>query len=84
MRREILLCRCEDVTDRDARLAIERGAASARDLKLRSRIGMGACQGRICQGTISDLLPERRDDLFSTRPPVRPVLFGDLLGGDEA
>lgn len=40
---DTLLCRCEDVT-----LGAARAYPSARDAKLQTRCGMGACQGRIC------------------------------------
>ena len=45
----IYVCRCEEVTVGDIRRAIEAGADSIRDIKLRTHAGMGVCQGMTCR-----------------------------------
>lgn len=60
------ICRCEDVS-----LAALDGYADARDAKLATRCGMGACQGRICGSALAELgrFPRRgfRTPLFPAR-----------------
>jgi thioredoxin reductase len=62
---DTLVCRCEDVT----RGAL-RDCASAREAKLATRAGMGACQGRIC-GAALEFLEGWAPD--TVRPPLKPV-----------
>jgi NAD(P)H-nitrite reductase large subunit len=69
---ETLVCRCEDVTLG----AIEAEApAGARAVKLRTRAGMGACQGRVCGAALAHLRGFPPD---STRPPVVPAMLCTL------
>jgi bacterioferritin-associated ferredoxin len=49
-----ILCRCEDVSDRDLDAARARHPiVSLEDLKRHTRITMGPCQGRICRGWVA-------------------------------
>lgn len=70
-RGETVLCRCEDVT-----VGQLRDRAGWREAKLRTRCGMGACQGRVC-GAITRTLfgwgPSK------PRPPLYPTRFEDLF-----
>jgi len=82
----VTLCRCELVTDEDIKAAIDRwNVHSMNEVKLITRAGKGACQGRCCFSLVralvahvlgvdpGTLLPPR------VRLPVRPVpvvLFG--------
>jgi len=59
---ETIVCRCEDV-----RLGQLEGWSSAREAKLQTRCGMGACQGRVC-GPILRHLKGWTD--ASVRPPI--------------
>ncbi|MGV3479585.1 MAG: NAD(P)/FAD-dependent oxidoreductase [Sphingobium sp.] len=77
---ETPLCRCEDVSATTIRQAIGHGD-SANAIKLATRCGMGACQGRNCEPTLLRLLRDagRGDDPgFTARFPARPVAIGDL------
>jgi NADPH-dependent 2,4-dienoyl-CoA reductase/sulfur reductase-like enzyme len=65
-----LVCRCEDVA-----LASLRPFGSAREAKLASRCGMGACQGRVC-GPATEFLFGWSSD--SVRPPLKPVSLETL------
>ena len=58
-----IVCRCEDVP-----LEAVRGFASARDAKLQTRCGMGACQGRVCGPILRELMGAER----AGTPQVRP------------
>ena len=64
-RPETLVCRCEDVSV--GRLA---AMASAREAKLHTRAGMGACQGRVCGPALAVLRGFAPD---TVRPPLVPV-----------
>lgn len=73
---ETLVCRCEDVT-----LAALSGCHSAREAKLRTRCGMGACQGRLCAPLLERLFGWPRE---SPRPPLSPVPLAALAAYPSA
>lgn len=77
----VIICRCEEITDEEIAAAVAEGAASPREVRLRTRAGMGVCGGRTCRHAVARLLaeaglPEAPGPRW--RPPVRPVLLGDL------
>ncbi len=84
---DMLVCRCEEVTVADIKKAIRDGARDVTAVKLRTRAGMGLCQGRTCEALVQQILRQEagvgpEDAKFSTpRTPQRPVTFG-TLGGD--
>lgn len=71
---DVILCRCEDVTCGDVARA-----HSAREAKLVTRAGMGACQGRVCGGAMEFLHgwapAEPRAPIFPV--PVRALTMHD-------
>lgn len=69
---QTLVCRCEDVT-----LGALDGYADARDAKLATRCGMGACQGRICGTALAEL---GRFPRGAGRPPLFPARLATLAG----
>ena len=79
---KIYVCRCEEVTVGDVRRAIEAGADSIRDIKLRTHAGMGVCQGMTCRRNIERMLREKKIDPDAChtfqRFPVRMVQLGEL------
>jgi NAD(P)H-nitrite reductase large subunit len=44
----LLVCRCEEVTEREIIEAIEAGCRTMAEVKRMTRAGMGPCQGRTC------------------------------------
>lgn len=77
---DTLACRCEDVDFATIDQAIATGG-SANAVKLATRCGMGACQGRNCEPTLLRRMAAagRTDDTgFTQRFPARPVAIGDL------
>ena len=74
-RPDTIVCRCEDVPL--GRLAT---AGSAREAKLHTRAGMGACQGRVC-GTALGFLRGFAPD--SVRSPLAPVPVSVLAEGED-
>lgn len=93
--RNVIVCRCEDVTLEEVRRAIAQGATTLDELKKLLRTGMGPCQGRTCRELLArelsahlgkpvgEILPP------TFRPPAKPVKLGlvsrmmeDAPGGD--
>ncbi|MGE5234314.1 MAG: FAD-dependent oxidoreductase [Acidobacteriota bacterium] len=70
-----LVCRCEDV--RFGRLC---GQAGPRAAKLATRVGMGACQGRVCGAALQVLMGWQID---TVRSPVEPATLATLAASGE-
>ncbi|MEO0073784.1 MAG: (2Fe-2S)-binding protein [candidate division WOR-3 bacterium] len=85
----VIVCRCEDVTEHDIRKAVRAGHHSLTELKHLLRVGMGHCQGRGCLRNIMRIIEEEtgikpaEQQLPRARPPLKPVPLG-LLGKHEA
>ncbi|WP_448663941.1 NAD(P)/FAD-dependent oxidoreductase [Sphingomonas sp. CJ20] len=71
-----LICRCEDVSHAALVQAVSAGG-SANAIKLATRCGMGACQGRNCEPSLLRMLGTP-DPGFTARFPARPIAIGDL------
>jgi len=85
---DTILCHCEGVRMGAFRQSLQE-SASLYGAKLRTRIGMGNCQGRYCLPTAalylsaSGLTPSAGLDLPSIRPPIFPVRFHDVASLDS-
>ncbi|MEN1968716.1 (2Fe-2S)-binding protein [Lentibacillus sp. N15] len=83
---KIIVCRCEEVSLGVIRDTVEQYGCSSREVKLRTRAGMGYCGGRTCRHVIDQVVSEiNKEPLknkiqLSYRPPIRPTTFG-VLGG---
>jgi NADPH-dependent 2,4-dienoyl-CoA reductase/sulfur reductase-like enzyme len=79
-----VVCRCEEVSLGSLEAALADGRPGIGEVKLRTRAGMGRCQGRYCAPVLVSLLADRqgraRDELayFAPRAPVKPVAVADL------
>jgi NADPH-dependent 2,4-dienoyl-CoA reductase/sulfur reductase-like enzyme len=62
---DTIVCRCEDV-----RWGALRDARDFRSAKLHTRVGMGACQGRVCGGALSIL---KGFNSGTAHPPLAPA-----------
>ncbi|CAN5387841.1 FAD/NAD(P)-binding oxidoreductase [soil metagenome] len=70
---ELIICRCENITAGELREVVRQtGADDINRLKALSRIGMGRCQGRMCQVAATELLAH------ATGKPIE--LVGRLRG----
>jgi NADPH-dependent 2,4-dienoyl-CoA reductase/sulfur reductase-like enzyme len=82
---ETIICRCEMVTAGQIKVAISDGAREIRGVKLRTRCGMGPCQGRYCEPHVAHMIahltqqPREAVGKMSVRPPLMPVLINDIL-----
>ncbi|MGK5630522.1 FAD-dependent oxidoreductase [Streptomyces sp. URMC 123] len=76
---DTLVCRCEEVPYADLRAAVaERGVDGLRALKLSCRVGLGACQGRVCLRNAAELAAVADPEAGERRPIAQPVRLGDL------
>ncbi|CAN7560151.1 NAD(P)/FAD-dependent oxidoreductase [Pseudomonas sp. LjRoot277] len=72
---DTLVCRCEDVS-----YGLLAGHTDWREVKLASRCGMGACQGRVCGGALQHLFGWQPS---APRPPFSPARIETLLCLDD-
>lgn len=83
---DTIVCRCESV--RKATID-EYAAASSRGMRLATRAGLGACQGRTCGRSVADILGAKPSfdhrPVFDNRPVLSSVRIGELaaLAGCE-
>ncbi len=76
---DTLICRCENVKMGDIRRSLEEGARDLYGVKLRTRMGMGSCQGRYCMMNAAMLIsnhtgyPVDELGIQSVRPPISPI-----------
>ncbi len=83
--RETIVCRCEDVTLGAIEATLGDGVPAIGEVKRRTRLGMGRCQGRYCAPALGALLAARHgrvaDELgfFAPRVPAKPVSISDLV-----
>ncbi|MFC4557721.1 (2Fe-2S)-binding protein [Virgibacillus kekensis] len=80
-----MICRCEEVTYKELIETASEYGCSARELKLRTRAGMGYCGGRTCRALVDkvtrDLEKDNRSQItLKYQPPIRPISFGNLGG----
>ena len=76
---DVIICRCEEVTEKDILRAIKMGARDLDGIKRITRAGMGLCQGKSCSVLIRNILNSElkinKEDLpeVTTRPPIRLI-----------
>jgi NADPH-dependent 2,4-dienoyl-CoA reductase/sulfur reductase-like enzyme len=84
---DTLVCRCEGITAGQLRQSGAAGSGSLFSAKLRTRLGMGVCQGRYCTANAAVLLAQTTNcpiseiGLPSIRPPLVPVRLKDIAAG---
>jgi NADPH-dependent 2,4-dienoyl-CoA reductase/sulfur reductase-like enzyme len=81
---DTIVCRCEEVTAAEVRAAARAGAVGPNQAKAFTRCGMGACQGRQCALTASEMLAQERGvsprdvGYVRARFPAKPVTLAEL------
>ena len=79
-----IVCRCEEITAGRIRQTVADGCSGPNQLKAFLRCGMGACQGRLCGVTVSELISDIKGSTpgdvghFHLRPPVKPITLAEL------
>ncbi len=73
----VILCRCENVTVGEVRVALARqdGAADVNRIKAASRCGMGRCQGRFCGAALAEVAAQDglEPDRLRVQAPLKPL-----------
>lgn len=83
---DTIVCRCESISLKSIRNAIAIGASGPNRIKLFTRCGMGACQGRQCGIALTRIIAGETgrscDEIgaLRIRPPLKPTLIGDYTG----
>ena len=78
-KKDILICRCEEVTKKEIEDAIEGGADTIDGIKRSTRAAMGLCQGRTCHSSVARILRDKTGrplkEIYPAtfRPPLRTV-----------
>ncbi len=81
---DLVICRCEEVTKKEIEEAIEDGARTIKGVKIRTRAGMGLCQGRSCHQLVRKILVDKTGQKPNElspptfRPPVRVLNLENL------
>lgn len=87
--KDVIICRCEDLTRAELIKYIEAGYTTLEEIKRITRCGMGPCQGRTChQLLVREIAALTGKDIAevdpaAARPPMKPVKLGTLLQGFE-
>lgn len=85
---QTIICRCEEVSLEDIQQTASNYSCSAREVKLRTRAGMGYCGGRTCRPAVDAVLEALTGERagheipLKVQPPIRPVSLS-ILGGQS-
>ncbi len=85
---QTIICRCEEVSLEDIQQTASNYSCSAREVKLRTRAGMGYCGGRTCRPAVDAVLEALTGERagheipLKVQPPIRPVTLS-ILGGQS-
>ena len=83
-----IICRCENVTIGDLKRSLSQSARDLYGVKLRTRLGMGSCQGRYCMMNAAILIaqetgiPVGETGIQSVRPPITPIRLKNIASQD--
>ncbi|MCD6383993.1 MAG: (2Fe-2S)-binding protein [Thermoplasmata archaeon] len=84
----IIICRCNDVTQKQIEELIDQGITDIEVIKRLTRIGMGPCQGRTCIPLVQSIIARKTGKPIeevpapTARHPVKPVRMG-VFAGEE-
>ncbi len=88
MEKDTIICRCEDVSEKEIVETVRSGLTTLDEIKRILRCGMGHCQGKICRTLIAQIIARETGKNMSeiepptTRPPFKPLLL-DTLAKDK-
>ncbi len=81
---DTVICRCEEITLRELKEAVAKGASQLKDVKRMTRMGMGSCEGRMCGPALIEYMrhlknvPSEELGYLLPRPSIKPVALGVL------
>jgi len=82
--KDVIICRCEEVTRGEIEEAIRLGLTTMNEVKRLTRAGLGLCQGKTCSRLVADILaretnrPTQDVKPPTCRPPTRVISIGVL------
>lgn len=82
---DLIICRCEEVTQAEIREAIRLGLTRMNEVKRFTRAGQGLCQGKTCGRLVMGILARETKQLHQEikpstfRPPTRVLPLGALV-----
>lgn len=82
--KDVLVCRCKEVTEKEIEEAIRNGAVTVDAVKRATQAGMGLCQSKSCFPIVARMIsnitgiPVSEIYPMKIRPPVRPVRIESL------
>ncbi len=88
-KKDIIICRCQDITLEQVEQAIDNGITHPEQLKRFLHIGMGPCQGRTCGQLVTRILARKTGKSpavikpTSTRPPLISVPIKELWDRED-
>ena len=86
---DLIICRCEEVTENEIREAIKLGLTTTNELKRLTRAGMGLCQGKTCGRLVMSILtrethqPPDQVEPATSRPPTRVIALEVLANSEK-
>ncbi|MCD6482160.1 MAG: (2Fe-2S)-binding protein [Candidatus Izimaplasma sp.] len=80
-KKNVIICRCEDVTLEDLHNLMEEGYTSFEEIKRILRVGMGPCQGNTCGQLVQREIAKFTNTPINEVPTqkVRPLSVGVKL-----
>lgn len=84
--KEIIVCRCENLTLERLHQLLDEGVTSMQEIKRKSRCTMGNCQGKTCKQIIAAEIAKytgktiEEVDIPINRMPIHPVTLGEISG----
>ncbi len=88
-KKDIIICRCEDVTLQQIHDFLDQGYETFEDMKRLLRVGMGPCQANTCghliQREIANYLNKKVEDvkIHKVRPMTLGVPLESIAKGDQ-
>jgi NAD(P)H-nitrite reductase large subunit len=76
---DLIICRCEEVTKKEIRLAVRGGMFNVHEVRRFLRCGMGLCQGRTCARLVKSIIARELGMPVTSladatgRAPTRPI-----------
>ncbi|QWB99501.1 (2Fe-2S)-binding protein [Mycoplasmatota bacterium] len=88
-KKDIIICRCEDVSLADIHEALDMGYRDFESIKRILRVGMGPCQGQTCAHLVKNEIARYNKvnpesvKIHKTRPLISGVVLKDIAKGDD-
>ncbi len=83
---EVIVCRCEEITESQLKSVLGSGVRRFASTRRTSRVGLGICQGRMCEDLLSEAIASAHGSARGetgpprTRTPIRPVPLREFIG----